>query len=140
MALEPVFADTSFFFALAAKRDRAHGQALIAYSRLLSAGRRVITSDYVLDETLTLVKLRTRTDVAVALLARIEQSAAIVVEEIGAMRFKAAVAVFRKCADQAYSFTDCSSFALMRELKLKDALTTDRHFAEAGFRALLKTD
>ena len=40
-------------------------------------------------------------------------------------------------ADHRYSFTDCSSFVLMAELGLKQALTTDRHFIEAGFQALL---
>jgi len=139
MAGERVFADTSFFFALAAKRDHAHVQATIIYSRLVKAGRRVVTTDYVIDETLTLVKLRTEASVALALLERIEQSDSIVVETIDAARFRAAKIIFRRHADHDYSFTDCTSFAIMRELKLTEALTTDAHFTEAGFKALLKS-
>ena len=139
MALEAVFADTSFFFALAAKRDHAHGAATATYSRLLRAGRRFVTTDYVLDETLTLVKLRTEASVALALLERIEQSEVIRVEFIDATRFQSAKALFRKHADHGYSFTDCTSFTVMRELKLTAALTTDVHFVEAGFKALLKS-
>jgi predicted nucleic acid-binding protein len=52
-------------------------------------------------------------------------------------RFARTKVFFRKHADHAYSFTDCSSFVVMRELGLQDALTTDRHFREAGFRVLL---
>jgi len=39
--------------------------------------------------------------------------------------------------DKDYSFTDCTSFVVMKELRLKDALTTDRHFRQAGFHILL---
>jgi predicted nucleic acid-binding protein len=46
-------------------------------------------------------------------------------------------AFFRKHADHLCSFTDCSSFVVMRELRLTDALTTDRHFRQAGFRVLV---
>ncbi len=46
---------------------------------------------------------------------------------------------FRKHSDRCYSFTDCTSFVVMRELRLTEALTTDRHFVEAGFRVLLPT-
>lgn len=139
MALESVFADTSFFFALAARRDRAHRPATAIYSRLLRAGRHLVTTDYVLDETLTLVKLRTEVSVALALLERIEQSEAIRMEHIDTTRFQSAKALFRKHADHGYSFTDCTSFTVMRELKLTAALTTDAHFVEAGFKALLKS-
>jgi predicted nucleic acid-binding protein len=45
MAAKPVFADTSFFFALAAKRDHAHAQAIAAYARLVKAGRQLLTTD-----------------------------------------------------------------------------------------------
>lgn len=137
MAVELVFADTSFFFALAAKRDNAHSRATAAFARLLKAKRPLVTTDYVIDETLTLVKLRTEAAVALALLQRIEQSDSITVQDISAPRFQAAKALFRKHADHGYSFTDCTSFAVMRELGIDQALTTDAHFTEAGFKALL---
>ena len=56
---------------------------------------------------------------------------------IGPERFDAAKAFFRRHADHGYSFTDCTSFVVMREFDLTDALTTDRHFREAGFKPLL---
>jgi predicted nucleic acid-binding protein len=67
----------------------------------------------------------------------LERSAGIRVEWIGPLRFDQTKAFFRKHADHAYSFTDCSSFVVMRELRLTDALTTDRHFRQAGFQVLV---
>jgi predicted nucleic acid-binding protein len=137
MASKAVFADTSFFFALVAKRDPAHQAAVAAYAKLLRAGGQAFTTDYVIDETLTLTKARINAESAVGLLDRIEASDAVVMEDIATERFVAAKTYFRKHADHGYSFTDCTSFVLMRELKITAALTTDRHFKEAGFDLLL---
>ena len=137
MASKPVLADTSFFFALVAKRDPAHRQAVKAFAKLLRARCRVITTDYIVDETLTLTKARINARAALALLDRIERSEAINLEDIAPHRFDTAKAFFVKHADHGYSFTDCTSFVLMRELRMTQALTTDRHFSEAGFEALL---
>ena len=57
---------------------------------------------------------------------------------IGPERFHAASALFQKHADKEWSFTDCVSFTTMRELRVRDAFTTDRHFKQAGFAPLLK--
>jgi uncharacterized protein len=48
-----------------------------------------------------------------------------------------AVELFRQRSDKNWSLTDCLSFVVMSELQLTDALSTDRHFSQAGFRALL---
>jgi predicted nucleic acid-binding protein len=139
MAASAAFADTSFFFALAARQDQSHKFALKAFEKLVRSERQIVTTDYILDETLTLMKARTNSKTALMLLDRIDRSPATVIEWIGRERFESAKAFFRKHADHGYSFTDCTSFVLMRELKLQDALTTDRHFKEAGFRPLLPT-
>ena len=46
--------------------------------------------------------------------------------------------LFSRCADKDWSLTDCTSFVVMREEGLTDALTTDHHFEQAGFKALLR--
>jgi hypothetical protein len=51
-------------------------------------------------------------------------------------RAEKARAVFFRHRDKDYSFTDCTSFVVMRELRLREALTTDRHFRQAGFQVL----
>lgn len=71
------------------------------------------------------------------LLEIIDRSEAFRLFWIGEKRFEAAKSFFQKHADHGYSFTDCTSFVLMRELRIKEVLTTERHFVEAGFRPLL---
>jgi len=132
-----VFGDTSFFFALVAKQDPAHQPAVVAYEKLLRARGRVVTSDYIIDETLTLTKARIDVEKSIALLDRIEISEAIDFEEVDATRFASAKTYFRKHSDHGYSFTDCTSFIIMRELHVSAALTTDRRFREAGYEVLL---
>jgi predicted nucleic acid-binding protein len=101
-ASKRVFADTSFFFALVAKRDPAHQAAVDAYAKLLRARGRLFTTDYVIDETLTLTKARINAQTALALLDRIEASEAVAMENITPERFVAAKTYFRKHADHGW--------------------------------------
>jgi len=139
MASRRVFGDTSFFFALVAKRDPAHRLAVAAYEKLLRAGARVVTTDYVVDETLTLTKARIDAPTSLSLLDRMERSDSIDLELITSDKFLASKHYFRKHSDHGYSFTDCTSFVVMDELEIRAALTTDRHYKEAGFEVLLPT-
>lgn len=66
-----------------------------------------------------------------------ERSEAINVEMLTSEKFLAAKQYFRKHSDHGYSFTDCTSFVIMDDLEIGSALTTDRHFREAGFEVLL---
>lgn len=111
--------------------------ARTAVGTLVRAGRRLVVTDYVIVESVNLANVRSGARVATRVLDLIEQSGGIRIEWIGIPRFEAARAFFRRHSDHAYSFTDCSSFVVMRELKLQQALTSDRHFSEAGFEPLL---
>ena len=137
MADREVFADTSGLYALVDRKDAHHTAAREAVVTFARRGRRLIVTDYVVAEAVTLAKARSGARVALRVLDLVDQSVGIRVELIGAARFDATAAYFRKHADHAYSFTDCSSFVVMRELRLRQALTTDGHFPEAGFEALL---
>jgi hypothetical protein len=59
-------------------------------------------------------------------------------EYIDMGRLEKALGLFFRHRDKDYSFTDCTSFIVMHELRLNEALTTDRHFAQAGFGLLPK--
>lgn len=139
MAASEVFADTSALYALVNRRDSGHAVAKEAVGRLVRAGRMIVTTDYIVAETVNLAGVRGGALVAGRVLDLIEQSAGIRVEWIGVERFVATKRFFRKHSDHGYSFTDCTSFVVMREERLTEALTTDRHFVAAGFRALLPT-
>jgi len=132
-----VFVDTSAWYALIDRRDALHARAAAEVGRLLAARTRLVTSDYVVDESCTLTRMRAGSEAAVRLLGLLHRSEWLDWEWIDAERFGRAESWFRRFRDQDYSFTDCASFALMRELRLDTALTSDRHFKAAGFRALL---
>ncbi|MHB1951399.1 MAG: type II toxin-antitoxin system VapC family toxin, partial [Acidiferrobacteraceae bacterium] len=102
-------------------------------------GARVVTTDYIVDETLTLTKARIDAPSSLSLLDRMERSESIDLEMLTGARFAASKQYFRKHSDHGYSFADCTSFVLMDELDIRAALTTDRHFKEAGFAVLLPT-
>ena len=136
MAAREVFADTPGLYAVD-RRDFHHAAAAAWAGDLSGAGRTLVTTDYIVAETLNLAVARRGRFVADRALDLFERSRGIRVERIGAERFETAKAFFRRHADHDYSFTDCTSFVVMRELKIVDALTTDGHFAEAGFRPLL---
>ena len=137
MAAPDAFIDTSALYALIDKRDAHHAAASDTVRALLRSGRLLVTSDYVVAETINLANARGGKHVALRILDLLERSAGIRVEWIGSLRFDQTKAFFRKHADHPYSFTDCSSFIVMRELRLIEALTTDRHFHQAGFRILV---
>ncbi|MBI3466335.1 MAG: type II toxin-antitoxin system VapC family toxin [Planctomycetes bacterium] len=133
-----LFVDTSGFFALLVRRDSKHQAARRILRRSRDELRRLVTTDYVLDETATLLKSRGEGRLADDLFNRVFQSAACRVEWTDEERFAKLRPFFLKHLDQAWSFTDCLSFWIMKEFGLKDALTTDAHFEQAGFVALLK--
>ncbi len=57
-------------------------------------------------------------------------------ERIESDRFERARHLFFQYRDNDLSFTDCTSIAVMRELKLTTVITTDRHFQQVGFTLL----
>ena len=137
MARREVFVDTSALYAMVDNRDSVAKFVFEIVPKLIRAGRRLVVTDYVIAETVNLANARRSSFLATRVLDLIEQSAGIRIEWVGSERFEATKSFFRKHADHTYSFTDCSSFVVMRELRLTDALTTDRHFKEAGMQVLL---
>lgn len=133
-----IFVDTSGFYALVITSDDRHTTA----ERVLRDARRrkrgFVTTDYVLDETATLLKARGFAHRLGSFFDSIQASRVCRIEWTDADRFHEVQAFFLKHADQAWSFTDCVSFRTMKGFRLRDALTKDTHFEEAGFVALLK--
>ena len=96
-----------------------------------------MTTDYILDETATLLKARGHGRLAEAFFETVFTSAVCRIEWMDPDGFTRTRQFFLKHRDQDWSFTDCFSFVVMRQLRLRDALTTDAHFRHAGFNALL---
>ena len=96
----------------------------------------VVISDYIFDECVTTVNARA--DHAIAVRAGDFMLSSNVIELIWLdqeLKLKA-WEYFTTHADKGYSFTDCTSFVLMKEMKLTHYLAFDKHFEQAGFRLL----
>lgn len=133
-----VFFDTSGYYALLVKTDDRHLAAKKVLSEAKRRRRGFVTTDYVLDETATLLKARGKTHLLDPFFEAVENSRACRIEWTDSDSFADARAFFLKHADQAWSFTDCVSFRVMQRLRLRDALTKDEHFQQVGFQVLLK--
>ena len=116
--------------------DPLHDASRRERDSCLRDGGILVTTDYVIDETLTLVRFRLGLRAAADWWAQIDASSRIRWERIDASRAGKAREWFFEWTDKDFSFTDCTSFVVMRELGLRRALTTDRHFSQAGFEVV----
>jgi predicted nucleic acid-binding protein len=132
-----VFYDTWAFVALANRGDVGYAVAAELDFELEQQGYVAVTTDYILDETVTHLNSNASPEVAVRfledLLSRIEASEVHLLE-VNAGRRAKAFALFKRLAPETrqLSFTDATSFAVMHELSITRAFTADRHFHRAG--------
>jgi predicted nucleic acid-binding protein len=91
------------------------------------------TTDYVVDETITLLRVRIGHSPAVEFGKIVLSSKVIRMMPISAERWQKAWDLFVRYQDKEFSFTDCTSFAIMSELKLRKAMAFDQHFSQMGF-------
>jgi uncharacterized protein len=136
MAADPLFIDSGGFYALVSDGD-PHDEAAAIMEEARRSRRRAVTTDYIIDETATLLRARGLTKQLKEFFRLTEESQALSIEWMTPDRFAAAREFMLKHLDQEFSFTDCASFIVMKELRLTDALATDKHFRIAGFNPLL---
>lgn len=130
----PLFVDTGAWVALFNVRDRDHARASRYWSHVREARRPILTTDYVLDETYTLVR-RSRAGLqgAIEFHRLVTESRVIEITEVDADCRERAWDLFTRYDDKVLSFTDCTSFALLRERGLSEVFTFDSDFARVGF-------
>ena len=133
-----VFVDTSGFYALLVAGDEQHQRAEQLLKRARQKRSRFVTSDYVLDETMTLLTARKFGHLVEPFLQATLHSSACRIEWTDPERFTETAGFLLQHQDHEWSFTDGLSFVLMKKLRLRDALTKDAHFEQAGFVALLR--
>ncbi len=129
-----IFVDTSFWVGLTFPRDSRHADA----QRLLQVhgDEALLTSNHVRGETWTLLRRRSGHRSAVAFLDLIERTRRVRVEYVSRDLEREALDWLRRRDEREYSFVDATSFALMRTLRIEEALAFDSDFAAAGFTEL----
>ncbi len=124
-----IFVDTGAWFASVVPTDRDHDVAM----RWLTNNRELlVTSDYVVDETLTLLRVRGHQARAAALGERLFAGDLAQLHYLAPDHVLETWDVFRRFADKEWSFTDCSSLVLMDRLGINTAFAFDHHFRQFG--------
>ena len=127
-----VFVDTSYFIALMQASDQWHAAAVAADNPDLN----LITSNEVVNETISLLRARNFLSLALDFLREIRLGSDIHLVYVDAAIQSAAWGLFAKFAGAGASAVDCTSFALMPRLGVKSAFTFDKHFRTAGFQII----
>lgn len=125
-----IFVDTGAFVALMRQKDRHHEAA----RNFMAAPPPLVTSDYVVDETVTLLLTRIGRDAAERFLESIRSSRLLRLEMVGKEGFNQAESVFLYHKDKEWSFTDCTSFAIAKRLGIEEVFGFDHHFEQMGLR------
>lgn len=133
--MTPVIADSVYFFARINARDRLHDKA-VEFST--QAGTSIITTAWVLTEVADGLADRNTRHTFTRLLQILRAAPDVEIVPPSQEIFDRGLELYGQRPDKDRSLTDCISFAVMHEFSLTESLTSDHHFEQAGFTALLK--
>ena len=136
-----VFADTAYWIAITIPGDK-WAEAAVQARRALPSDARIVTTDEVLTELLAWIsvrraKLRHLRQPTVSTVREILDDPQVIVVQQTHQRFLAGLDLYERRPDNDYSLVDCVSMNVMRERGIAQALTSDRHFEQEGFAALM---
>lgn len=136
MTLNKVFIDTSWYKALVDIHDDFHKKALDQSKKLILHESHFITTNFIIDETFTLLRVRRSLEVSLKFRNLLVDMNTIT--KIYRILPQDEVKAWKWFPNNwsKLSFTDCTSFAVMKRLELKSVATFDDHFARAGFDML----
>lgn len=132
--LKKTFVDTAFAIALVSEKDEYHEKAVelsLEYER-----RPVLTTDAVLLEVGNSLARNYKRE-AIIIIEKLLTTDETEIVRLDESLFDRAFELYKTHADKPWGLVDCISFVIMRERGITDALTCDRHFVQAGFRALM---
>ena len=136
--MRTVFADTGYWVALLNSYDELHDKA-IELSKSLDPIH-IVTSEMVLTEVLNDFSKRGDylRQAATKLIDRIQENSNITVVSQTSQQFKQGLELSKNRLDKNWSLTDCVSFKIMEEMGIYEAPAYDKHFEQAGYKALLR--
>lgn len=134
--MERIFIDASGFVALFSEKDENHPKAVKLYEKLKNSKASLYTSDYVIDETLTTILARGSHKLSVVAGEAIFSSDIIKIVAVYPDYFKPAWALYKKYDDKKFSFTDVTSFTIIKDLSIKKAFSFDSDFTKAGIELI----
>ena len=132
---KPLFLDTSYILALLNTYDALHSQAQELAERI---NCKLITTEAILTEignAFSKIKWRS---LAISTLNDLRNDNDVKIVPVNSDLFTEGFELYSSRKDKEWGITDCISFVVMKKKRLTDALTSDHHFEQAGFRVLLK--
>jgi len=129
-----VFVDTSALLALLDADDRCHVRSAAVWASLAARRESLVTTNYVMVETIAVAQRRLGVKVVGALRQQIMP--VILVEWIHETDHQAGLDALIVAARKDLSLVDCVSFAIMRRLGIRRCFGFDAHFKEMGFEPL----
>lgn len=132
-----VFIDTLFVVASISPRDQYHSQAVKLANQY--NGQPMLVTDAVLLELGNALARNYKSE-AVRVIEHFLTSDEIEVVHLTPELFEQAFTLYQTHKDKAWGLVDCISFVVMRDAGITEALTTDQHFEQAGFRVLMRED
>lgn len=127
-----IFVDTGAFIALADSGDKNHQAAKIFWHDAKGKGAKFVTTNFVVCETANYLRARVSHNVSVIFMESLKKSGLIDLVTIISSMEENALAIFRQYTDKDFSFTDCTSFSVMKSFKINRAFAFDRHFEQYG--------
>ena len=137
--MRSLFLDTGFAIALASQRDVFRERATTLADEIIVTRPRIVTTQAVLVEignALSAPPLRVK---AANYIEHLRHDPTLEVIQDADDLFQKGLWLYRERQDKGWGLTDCISFVVMRSEGITEALTADRHFEQAGFKALLRT-
>ena len=135
-----LFLDTAYVIALSVPRDTFHERSLQLADQLEAARVHLVTTRAVMLEIGNALSKQRHRNAAVKLLQALESDPLVEIVALSEQLYQRAFRLYSTRPDKEWGLSDCVSFVVMQEHKLTEALTTDDHFRQAGFRALLLED
>ena len=138
--MKKIFVDTSGWGNLVDTLQKFHEETKEIYQIAKQDGSRLVTSNYVIAELVALLSspLRIPRSKSIEFINSIKISSLVDIVHVGEYLDEKAWELLSNRADKNWSLADCSSFVIMQESEILEALTTDHHFEQAGFVRLLK--
>lgn len=132
--MKTVLADTSFIVAFYNESDENH---LKARTFVQDNGRLIfVITDFIFDEFLTVLLVRGGKHLSIEAGEKILRDKNIRLLRVDDEVFQKAWEIYRRFRDKNWSFTDCTSYVLMKNLSIDTGLSFDEHFKQFGFEIL----
>lgn len=138
--MREIFGDTSGWGCLVNPNEPFHPLARQIYNAIRQRRELIVTTNYVLAELVSLLLFRFRLphSTIVGFINDLKASTIVEVVHIDPVLDAEAWELFQRRPDKTWSLVDCASFVVMQRRGIKEALTSDVHFEQAGFVRLLK--